>query len=100
MPAIIGKPAPAFKAQSIVNGEIKEVSLDDFKGAWVWVGCGAAAAGRFHLVAVICCHALRLGAAGRLHHRVPLIFSCRSAMNATAASWPRAVVAQLQRSAP
>lgn len=32
MPAIIGKPAPAFKAQAVVDGDIKEVSLDDFKG--------------------------------------------------------------------
>lgn len=32
MPAIIGKPAPAFKGQAVVDGEIKEISLDDFKG--------------------------------------------------------------------
>jgi alkyl hydroperoxide reductase subunit AhpC len=31
--AIIGKPAPAFKAQAIVDGEIKEISLSDYKGA-------------------------------------------------------------------
>jgi hypothetical protein len=31
--AVIGKPAPAFKAQAIVDGEIKEISLSDYKGA-------------------------------------------------------------------
>lgn len=31
--AVIGKPAPAFTAQAIVNGEIKEISLSDYKGA-------------------------------------------------------------------
>ncbi|WIA10975.1 hypothetical protein OEZ86_000941 [Tetradesmus obliquus] len=35
MPAIIGKPAPAFKGQAIVDGEIKEISLDDFKGKYL-----------------------------------------------------------------
>ena len=30
----IGKPAPEFKAQAYVNGEIKEVSLADSKGKW------------------------------------------------------------------
>jgi hypothetical protein len=32
MPAIIGKPAPAFKGPAIVDGEIKEISIADFKG--------------------------------------------------------------------
>lgn len=33
MPAIIGKPAPAWKGQAVLpGGEIKEISLDDFKG--------------------------------------------------------------------
>ena len=41
MPAIIGKPAPAWKGQAIVDGEIKEISLDDFKGA-----AGGTATGR------------------------------------------------------
>lgn len=33
MPAIIGQKAPAFKGMAIVDGQIKEISLDDFKGA-------------------------------------------------------------------
>lgn len=33
--AVIGKPAPAFKAQAIVDGEIKEISLSDYKGKYV-----------------------------------------------------------------
>jgi hypothetical protein len=32
MPAIIGKPAPKWKAAAVVNGEIKDISLDDYKG--------------------------------------------------------------------
>lgn len=32
MPAIIGQKAPAFKGQAVVDGMIKEISLDDFKG--------------------------------------------------------------------
>jgi peroxiredoxin (alkyl hydroperoxide reductase subunit C) len=35
MVATIGKPAPAFKAGAIVDGEIQEVSLSDFKGKYV-----------------------------------------------------------------
>jgi peroxiredoxin (alkyl hydroperoxide reductase subunit C) len=35
MPAIIGKPAPAFKGQAVVDGEIKEISLEDFKGKYL-----------------------------------------------------------------
>jgi len=31
--AVIGKPAPAFTAQAIVDGEIKEISLSDYMGA-------------------------------------------------------------------
>jgi alkyl hydroperoxide reductase subunit AhpC len=34
MPAIIGQKAPAFKGQAIVDGMIKEISLDDFKGKY------------------------------------------------------------------
>ena len=30
--ATVQKPAPQFKAQALVNGDFKEVSLDDFKG--------------------------------------------------------------------
>jgi peroxiredoxin (alkyl hydroperoxide reductase subunit C) len=37
MPAIIGQQAPAFKGQAIVDGMIKEISLDDFKGVWSWL---------------------------------------------------------------
>ncbi|KAG2422866.1 hypothetical protein HXX76_015698 [Chlamydomonas incerta] len=35
MVAKIGAPAPKFKAQAVVNGEIKEISLDDYKGKYV-----------------------------------------------------------------
>lgn len=35
MAPIIGKPAPAFKADAVVNGEIKTISLDDFKGKYL-----------------------------------------------------------------
>jgi len=31
----VQKPAPAFKAQAVVNGDFKEVSLDDYKGKYV-----------------------------------------------------------------
>ena len=31
--AKIGQPAPAWKAQAVVNGEIKEISSDDYKCA-------------------------------------------------------------------
>ncbi len=31
MAAKIGALAPKFKAQAVVNGEIKEISLDDYK---------------------------------------------------------------------
>lgn len=31
----IGKPAPDFTAQAVVNNEIKEVSLKDYRGKWV-----------------------------------------------------------------
>jgi hypothetical protein len=39
MPAIIGKPAPSWKGQAIVNGQIEEISLDSFKG---WLASKAA----------------------------------------------------------
>ncbi|GLI62618.1 hypothetical protein VaNZ11_005281 [Volvox africanus] len=35
MVAKIGAPAPKWKAQAVVGGEIKEISLDDFKGKYV-----------------------------------------------------------------
>jgi alkyl hydroperoxide reductase subunit AhpC len=35
MATLVGKPAPKFKTQAVVKGEIKEVSLDDYKGKWV-----------------------------------------------------------------
>src|SRR6516164_8459791 len=35
MATLVGKPAPKFKTQAIVKGQIKEVSLDDYKGKWV-----------------------------------------------------------------
>ncbi len=31
----IGKPAPDFTTQAYVNGEIKEISLSDYRGKWV-----------------------------------------------------------------
>jgi peroxiredoxin 2/4 len=31
----IGKAAPDFTAQAVVNGEIKDISLKDYKGQWV-----------------------------------------------------------------
>jgi alkyl hydroperoxide reductase subunit AhpC len=31
----IGKPAPEFTAQAVVDGQVKEVSLKDYKGKWV-----------------------------------------------------------------
>jgi alkyl hydroperoxide reductase subunit AhpC len=34
MARLVGNPAPYFKAQALVNGEIKDVSLDDYKGKW------------------------------------------------------------------
>ena len=33
--AFIGQPAPAFKAQAVVNGAFEEVSLEQFLGTWV-----------------------------------------------------------------
>lgn len=33
--AFIGKPAPEFKAQAVVNGEFKEVTLSEYKGKYV-----------------------------------------------------------------
>ncbi|KAG1664157.1 hypothetical protein FOA52_012238 [Chlamydomonas sp. UWO 241] len=35
MAPIIGKPAPQFKATAVVDGEIKTVSLDDYKGKYL-----------------------------------------------------------------
>jgi len=35
--AQVQKPAPAFKAQAVVNGQFKEVSLEDYKGKYVVV---------------------------------------------------------------
>jgi len=33
---VIGKPAPAFKGQAVLpGGEIKEISIEDFKGEWL-----------------------------------------------------------------
>lgn len=31
---LVGKEAPEFKGQAVVNGDIKEISLSDFKGKW------------------------------------------------------------------
>ncbi|KAL6758909.1 2-cys peroxiredoxin [Haematococcus lacustris] len=35
MAPIIGKPAPGFKATAVVDGQMKDVSLSDFKGKYV-----------------------------------------------------------------
>lgn len=32
---VIGKPAPDFKGQAVVDGEIKEISLSDYKGKYL-----------------------------------------------------------------
>ena len=34
MARLVGNQAPYFKAQALVNGEIKDISLDDYKGKW------------------------------------------------------------------
>lgn len=33
----VGKPAPLFSAQAFFNGKFVNVSLDDFKGKWVYL---------------------------------------------------------------
>lgn len=33
--ANVQQPAPAFKGQAVVNGDFKEISLDDFKGKYL-----------------------------------------------------------------
>eukprot|EP00998_Keelungia_sp_KM082_P008862 NODE_5040_length_730_cov_26.157546_g5017_i0.p2 GENE.NODE_5040_length_730_cov_26.157546_g5017_i0~~NODE_5040_length_730_cov_26.157546_g5017_i0.p2 ORF type:complete len:196 (+),score=67.89 NODE_5040_length_730_cov_26.157546_g5017_i0:58-645(+) len=35
MPAFVQGKAPTFKAKAVVNGDIKEISLDDYKGKYV-----------------------------------------------------------------
>ncbi|CAD6199805.1 unnamed protein product [Caenorhabditis auriculariae] len=35
MKAFIGKPAPAFKAQAVLDGDFVDVSLEDYKGKYV-----------------------------------------------------------------
>ncbi len=34
MARIVGNPAPYFKAEALVNGASKTISLDDYKGKW------------------------------------------------------------------
>jgi len=34
MARLVGNPAPYFKADALVNGENKSISLDDYKGKW------------------------------------------------------------------
>ena len=36
---VIGKPAPAWSGQAVVNGEIKTISLKDFQGEEYGAGC-------------------------------------------------------------
>lgn len=33
----IQKPAPSFKGTAVVNGQFKEISLDDYKGKYLVV---------------------------------------------------------------
>lgn len=33
--AVIGKPAPAFTATAVVDGDFKSISLSDYKGKYV-----------------------------------------------------------------
>lgn len=35
MTRLVGKPAPDFKGDALVNGEFKQVSLADYKGKWL-----------------------------------------------------------------
>lgn len=42
----IGKPAPAFKATAVVDGQMKEVSLDQFKVSYLYVHITAQAISR------------------------------------------------------
>merc|ERR1712107_333896 len=35
MSAFIQKPAPEFSATAVVDGEFKQISLDDYKGQWL-----------------------------------------------------------------
>ena len=35
MGTLVGQKAPAFKTQAFVNGEIKDISLDTYKGKWL-----------------------------------------------------------------
>ncbi len=32
---LVGKIAPSFKTKAFINGEIKEVKLEDYRGKWV-----------------------------------------------------------------
>jgi alkyl hydroperoxide reductase subunit AhpC len=34
MARLVGNPAPYFKAEALVNGQSKSISLDDYKGKW------------------------------------------------------------------
>ena len=34
MARIVGNPAPFFKAEALVNGAFKDISIDDYKGKW------------------------------------------------------------------
>lgn len=34
MSRLVGNPAPYFKAEALMNGQKKEISLDDYKGKW------------------------------------------------------------------
>ena len=35
MATLVGQKAPAFKVPAVVNGEIKDISLDQYKGKWL-----------------------------------------------------------------
>ena len=35
MSVLVGKSAPEFKSQAVVNGEFKEIMLSDYKGKYI-----------------------------------------------------------------
>jgi len=35
MSAVIGKPAPEFQCSALLNGELKNISLNDYRGKYV-----------------------------------------------------------------
>ena len=35
MATLVGQKAPSFKASALVDGDIKDISSDDYKGKWL-----------------------------------------------------------------